>query len=91
MGNAHPDASEAATAQNHSAFRPQKVFGSCKTDYQQYNSGESGLKKEIPAVSFSGFLGCSVAKIRELTRNLERRYETAYRLPSPHPIHHGEG
>jgi len=44
-----PDyAVESRAARNRSVFRPQLQQWSCNTHQEQYNSSESGLKKEIP-------------------------------------------
>ena len=39
---------ESRAARNRSVFRPQLQHWSCNTHQEQYNSRESGLKKEIP-------------------------------------------
>jgi len=48
VGNADDDASEIRTTQDCSASRPRMGIWDGKTGPEQYNSGESELKKEIP-------------------------------------------
>ncbi|HYW40165.1 MAG TPA: hypothetical protein VE957_18805 [Terriglobales bacterium] len=48
VGNAHDDVSEIRTSQDCSASRPRMGIWDGKTSPEQYNSGESELKKEIP-------------------------------------------